>query len=480
MTSVLELGSCEAESHLMFDENYVYRLMPKKEACKLQDIYQKLPKECLNKFVKTNFEVDCYYFGPMTPGDQMIIRHDKVPFMSYPHEWCAGTLKDACLFQLTLLEKLLHQELCLKDLHPWNVMLEKGEFVHVDLPSVVQLSALDEALKLPNSSHTEAFQHILGNMFIPYFFMPLLGYAYGKREWIRIRFFSSTLNVGSSVISFRDLLPERSKNPKIIFSIMRLSIQYIKMNLLVKSASKKVNEKVLKDLICLVQNLPVEIEQSAYSLYYEEKNEDQGLHDKSKWNLKQKHVFFALDDKKIKTVCDVACNAGWFSKLAESLGKKVVAFDNDEGSIEKLYRTVKRDKLNIVPICMSLTNMTPNRYNPTNGMLTLVEARKRLQSDCVLVLGLIHHLYLGIGGALASWCQTFADLSLKRLVLEFISFEDEKIVENPDFFPAYHQNPNEFNDYTLTNVCDLLRKYFKDITILESSSSTRKIIVADR
>src|SRR5881296_2050967 len=44
-------------------------------------------------------------------GYGMVLRHRSVPFVSYPHEWCAAMFKDAAAAYLDLLEELLKRGL---------------------------------------------------------------------------------------------------------------------------------------------------------------------------------------------------------------------------------------------------------------------------------------------------------------------------------------------------------------------------------
>jgi hypothetical protein len=43
-----------------------------------------------------------------------VLRHERVPFVSYPYEWTFGMLRDAALLQLDLLERALAEDLILR------------------------------------------------------------------------------------------------------------------------------------------------------------------------------------------------------------------------------------------------------------------------------------------------------------------------------------------------------------------------------
>src|SRR5215216_3157368 len=69
-------------------------------------------------------------------GYEMVVRHDKVPFVSYPNEWCVEMFKDAALAILDLEIELTKRGLTLKDGHPWNLLFNGCKPVYVDLTSI--------------------------------------------------------------------------------------------------------------------------------------------------------------------------------------------------------------------------------------------------------------------------------------------------------------------------------------------------------
>src|SRR3954453_11498669 len=53
-----------------------------------------------------------------------VLRHERLPFVSYPYEWTFSMLKDAALLQLDLLLLSLGHGLVLKDSTPYNVQFK--------------------------------------------------------------------------------------------------------------------------------------------------------------------------------------------------------------------------------------------------------------------------------------------------------------------------------------------------------------------
>ena len=57
----------------------------------------------------------------LVDGAAAVLRHEVVPFVSYPYEWTFAMLKDAALLQLELLRGALDENLILKDSSPYNL-----------------------------------------------------------------------------------------------------------------------------------------------------------------------------------------------------------------------------------------------------------------------------------------------------------------------------------------------------------------------
>ena len=56
-----------------------------------------------------------------------VLRHERIPFVSYPYEWTFSMLKDAALLQLDLLLAALEHDLVLKDSTPYNVQFKGAQ-----------------------------------------------------------------------------------------------------------------------------------------------------------------------------------------------------------------------------------------------------------------------------------------------------------------------------------------------------------------
>ncbi|MGE3319767.1 MAG: hypothetical protein AB7I18_10790 [Candidatus Berkiella sp.] len=465
MAEVLtELASGE-NSRIFFDKHYFYRLLPRSQADFFLDLLHKLTPHVKAKVVGAKpLEHDV---GIDKNADQAILAHEKIRFISYPHEWCASMLKDAALFQLKLQQELLVDGLFLKDAHPWNILFANGEFKFVDLPSIITQQTI------------ASFNQMMKSMFIPYFIMPLLGYAYGKRHWAKKRLEVTTLNAATDVITMRDCLPARKMSMKRLGDAVKLVKKTSQAKHLLSRQQGDIQGS-LHSLQQLVESIDVNLGNSDYKNYYSQKGElnPHVYHDS--WNAKQKNVYHAISDENIHTVLDMACNTGWYSIMAHKMGKNVVAVDYDEACIEELYNQVKENGYSILPIWSSFTDLTSDRYSVSSGKRVLINFAERIKCDAVIALGFVHHLALGMGLTFADIVEKLSACTTHKLIVEFVELNDEMIVKHADFFPAFHQNNQQAENYNLEAFIKAAMAHFTKFEVLSSYPVTRKIVVFKR
>lgn len=457
------IHSGELDTMLFFEGAVVRRILPEKEGRVLETMMTTLPHDIKQSFIDTTVLA-----SHNMPG-KTIFLHRKISFIHYPHEWCTVMFQDALRFELQLLKKLYQHGFFLKDLHLWNVLLDKGHYRHVDFPSLIYF---DEAA-------ISDFARLQQDMIVPYGIFPLLGLTYGKKAWVRNKIFSTTLNASSSTITMRDLFPAKQYNARTLKNGVKLLLALWRWRLLVKA--KIPLEQKIERMIAFVDNMSASVGKSDYSHYYVAKKEDQRIYDvTTHFNAKQKNVWEHLRSPDIETVCDVACNTGWYAKLAAHLGKTVVAFDIDESCIEVLYREVCAQSLDIVPLVASFMALSPERYAMDTGKKILLSAQERFRSDCVLALGILHHLILGENETIEVVIEQLAMLSKRSLILEFITLEDDKIANHRDFFPAYHRHPEAFSHYEINHCIAVLKQHFSRVYTVPSSELTRMLLIAEK
>src|SRR5438552_2777549 len=130
----------------------------------------------------------------LVDGAAAVLRHEVVPFVSYPYEWTFAMLKDAALLQLELLRGALEENLILKDSSPYNIQWRGAQPLFIDVGSFESLHAGEPWVGY--------------RQFCMLFLYPLLLQAYKDapfQPWLRGRLDGIEPQECRDLLSFRDL-----------------------------------------------------------------------------------------------------------------------------------------------------------------------------------------------------------------------------------------------------------------------------------
>lgn len=147
-------------------------------------------------------------------------------------------------------------------------------------------------------------------------------------------------------------------------------------------------------------------------------------------DVANKHAFVeaAMARPEIGTVLDLGCNAGEFSKLAAAAGKTVMAADFDHGALSRFYHELREAALPISPILVDIGRPTP-AVGWMNREVDSFMVRASGKFDCVMALGLVHHLLVSERASLSMILGFFLAIDAEFLLLEWIEPKDRRFVE---------------------------------------------------
>jgi SAM-dependent methyltransferase len=426
---------------------------------------------------------------------EIVLEHERIPFISYPHEWSASMFKEAALMHVALFERLQEHGLTLKDWHPLNILFSGTRPVFVDFTSIVPIESLPEQQHLRAATPPRWFGDLWDDtskavyemyrlMYDPYFGLPLAMMDRGHHARARQRIYETTLNTGDDYITRREVFGE---------SLVSRLMYEIDDRMLRLSLRKKGNTKpaFFRRIRRSIARQKAALKGSAYSSYYEDKNEAFAAEPNEAWTNKQHGVHKALTALSPATVLDVGSNTGWFSMLAAKLGSSVVAVDLDEASIDRLFADARREQLDILPLVVNLVRPLPPlaaKVFPDEPSLSLIgegapvisQPDSRFQCEMVLALALVHHLALGQSHPFDEIAAIFARLATKYLCVEFVDLRDPMITSDRAFFPAYNASPDSFTWYSKENFIAALGWHFDRIEEIPSYPESRTLLLCHR
>jgi hypothetical protein len=462
--------------------NAIVRKVFETEKATVSDVYRIYLQEelCRKGIVETTM---------LDNGD---LEHKRLT-ISYPFEWPANMYKDALLFHLRLFANLANVGLTLKDALPNNILFEHTTPVFVDFLSLVRTERLNQQVWLGPQKYIDPRFAVVEKMLLPYMALPLIFMA--RREYQTARDLLSwrSCNCNGPAPSWRELLqPNRRAGMRWVseyFQSLAVAARFLPIR---RSSVKKWPsefEGVVKKIGRIADGLNVTPPLSAYSSYYDEKKEAQSLRETSSFLPKQRAVLEILEAHRPASLLDIGANTGWYSHLAAKNGASVIALEQDESCIDILYRRCRTDQSRILPLRLSFSDLQKEIHSSeelrSEGAVRNADvpplyraATERLASDMVLALGLFHHLVLGEGRAIGDVIALLAKLARKILVLEFITLNDEKIVNEPSFFPNLERFDVE--SYCLEKVTETGGRFFSSFYIWDSHPETRKILVFEK
>jgi SAM-dependent methyltransferase len=128
------------------------------------------------------------------------------------------------------------------------------------------------------------------------------------------------------------------------------------------------------------------------------------------------------------TVLDLGCNAGEFSLLSAEGGREVVAADADHSAVSRFYARVRGRAARVSPLMLNISRPTPavgweNRETPS-----FLE-RAVGKFDCILVLGLVHHLLVSDRITLPLFTRMLDQLEPKSVIIEWVDPTDPRFIQ---------------------------------------------------
>ena len=342
-----------------------------------------------------------------------VLRHDRIPFVSYPYEWTFGMLRDAALLELDLLLAALDEDLILKDATPYNVQFDGARPVFIDVGSFERLREGE-----PWAGYRQFCMQALYPLMIQAHrdiaLQPLLrGRLEGIPPTEAARMLNGRHRLHRGVLTHVVLHArlerryEASAGDEVRGELRkaRFGTELI-----------RANAKKLRRLVSRLEWKPGASAWAAYrktSTYTDEDAE-----------TKAAFVSAAVQRVGPSLTWDLGANDGAYSRLAAESGSYVLALDSDHATVEALYRSLRESgERRILPMVADLADPSPGLGWRGAERRPLAD---RGRPDLVLALALVHHLSIAANVPLADVVAWLADLGAPAVV-EFPTRDDPMV-----------------------------------------------------
>jgi len=384
----------------------------------------------------------------MTPEAYKILRPQRVPFVSYPYEWCFSQLKDAALTTLKIQKMALSYGMILKDSSAYNIQFCSGKPILIDTLSF--------------DFYHEGAPWVAYRQFCEHFLAPLCLMAYRDvrlGQLLRVHLDGTPLDLASS------LLPWRTRVKPSLFLHIHMHAKSQRLFAPRPVPARRVNVSrrallgILDSLQSAVDSLKWSPGATQWADYYEHTN-----YSESALEQKKRIVAEWLDHVAPTTVWDLGANTGLFSRLASTREIPTVAFDVDPGAVETNYRRCVTDnEQHLLPLVLDLTNPSPGIGWENRERLSILE---RPRPEVVLALALMHHLVIGNNLSFEKLSTFFADIC-QSLIIEFVPESDSQVQRL-----LVNREPS-YSDYTSQGFESAFGRHFKIEQVVPIAGSER-------
>lgn len=365
-------------------------------------------------------------FGGQWAG---LLRHQRIPFVSYPYEWPFSMLRSAAQLHLELTLGALDEGMILKDATSFNVQWIGSRPTFIDIPSFETL---------PAGGAWAGYRQFCQLFLYPLFLQAYKNIAF--HPWLRGCLEGIEPSQCLRVLSARDYFKAGVFGH--VYLQSKLQERYSDSRTDVRQELKGAgfNQALIRANLVKLSKLVSKLEwkQSASVWSHYAVNNTYSERDHA---AKADFVRTALAGRPSKLVWDLGCNTGVFSELAAEQADYVVAMDADHLAVELLFRRLEDSGGN--PKILPLFN---NLADPSPALGWRHAERKSLpdrgKPDFILCLALIHHLVIGANIPLQELIVWLASLG-GALVIEFVAKDDPmvgKLLRNKD---------DQYDDYEL-------------------------------
>lgn len=355
-------------------------------------------------------------------GACQVLRPQRVPFVSYPCEWCFSALRAAALATLAVQRKALSFGMSLKDASAYNVQFLGGKPVLIDTLSFER--------------YREGAPWVAYRQFCQHFLVPLALLCHTDARLgrlLQVYLEGVPLELGSR------LLPARTwVSPTLLCHVHLHAAKQGHRRTVGRPAGRMPLPAllgVLDSLESAVREMRWRPPAGGWSAYYEKDACAGEAH-----QHKREIVSDYLRALRPGLLWDLGANTGPFSRMAAEAGFHVIALDADAVCVERCYQEcAAAGQTRVLPLVVDVANPTPAVGWAHRERPSLLE---RGPADAALALALLHHLAIG-SNVPFDFLADFLHRATRDLVIEFVPKSDPQVQEmlqvREDVFPDYHQ-----------------------------------------
>ncbi|OHX14740.1 hypothetical protein BI347_15445 [Chromobacterium sphagni] len=342
---------------------------------------------------------------------------ERLPFVSYPHEWSAMQLRDAARLTLDISTNLLPAGWELKDASAWNVLFKGCDPIFCDHLSFQRI----------DSRHWWAFGQYLQHFVFPlcvarFRDIPVSASFRLHRNGLDVRRFRALMGAGIFLTRFWPLALAGGKNDGAI-----------RQQDLAGRAGYHANlYKLLDWFLAAPEKRPASSDWTGYAAA-------NSHYPPAARQAKRAFIGQWLNRLNPAWVADLGCNTGEYSRLALESGARVIALDADHHCIDRLYQANK-GQAGLHPLVADLDDLDAGR-GWAGAEFSGLAPRLAAVTKLAMMLALAHHLAISLSIPYRKIAQFAADVTQKWLIVELIDENDPLVAK---LCQQRKRHPSEF------------------------------------
>jgi SAM-dependent methyltransferase len=364
----------------------------------------------------------------------LVLRHERIPFVSYPYEWSFAMLRDAALLHLEILRAALDEGLTTKDGSAYNLQWRGAGPVFIDVGSFEPAR---------DGEPWAGYRQFCQTMLYPLMAQAHLGVDF--QPWLRAavdgiepaqmrRLFGGGRRFKSGVLKhvhLHDAVQSRNAGE---------STRAVRAELRDAGFGAELRKATVGAINKLVEKLEWQPPATHWA----------GYQQTCTYSDEERAAKAEFVDKALSTVdgvvVDLGANDGTYSRIAAQHARYVVAVESDAAVVDELYRRLRTEgEKRILPLVMDLADPSPGIG--WRGRERASFEDRVGKADAVLALAVIHHLAIGRNVPLPEVVDWLASLG-RRVVVEFVEPDDpmaQRLLANkPEgLFPDYRRDAFE-------------------------------------
>lgn len=317
-----------------------------------------------------------------TAPNDLIVEHERIPFISYPYEWPFSALKKAALHHLRLHREVLNVSVTLIDASAYNIQFRGREPVFIDVPSLQRYR---------DGEYWLAHQQFLNQFLNPLLYDAMCGtdFQYLYRGMME--------GIPTPVLS-RLLHPWHKLRPGILMQVvLPAALQTLAGSKARASASNPIKRRplaksaysaMIDGLARLINSLEPRRPFGVWTDYAND-NSYSGV----EFEAKRKFVSEYASTTRPRLMLDLGCNTGIFSEVALKAGAEyVVGTEQEPATANLAFERAERTGVPFLPLVVDAANPSPDQGWRGKERRSFAS---RATFDGMIALAVEHHLAIG-------------------------------------------------------------------------------------